>query len=849
MSECIDSGNTAWMLLSTMFVFLQIPATGILQAGMIQKKNSLSILLQVMSGLSIGSIMYYLFGYSLSFGSSQGGMIGSAEHFGFADVHFNECNEGTSIPSILFATFQMMFAVLTPVVITGAFAEKLTFRATVLFFIIWPVLCYYPISHWVWGGGWLGGYVSDDSFTFKVLDFAGDHVIHTNAGVAGLVISHVIAPRTSIKEKNFVQYHNIPLVVIGGSLIYIGWFGFNAGSTLVSDGQASITLLNTHMSACVSSLVWLTLSYYADKKFHIIDFMSGIMAGLAGITGGSGYVPLWASLIIGLVAGVTSYYFCQWIKKKTHLDDVLDVASLQMIPGITGALMVGLFAKESIGGTNGAFYGNGKQFLYQIIGLVAVLLWSSFFTYVTLMIIDKLVGLDISEEAKIKGLDAVEYGEKCYITINDDDISLEIIMDATKTGNMILIQRLKSSGADFSQCDYDNRYPLLVAVENKHDAVVEFLLQQNNVDVNCKDNFGNTPLNIAIKNSFVEIAELIRASGADDVTTDHKLGESLCHFAADGDLESIKQYHACKVSMNVSDYDFRTPLHIACAYGHMYIVEYLVGLDEVDINAKDRWGSTPLNDAEKTENEELCEFIKLKGGKVFNSLNIGQICEYASSGNIKEIKKYIENGDNIIDFSDYDRRTLLILATSNNQFHLVKYLVQNNAELNTVDKFGRTALNEAIKCRNQPIFKFLLDNGAKINSQDIGSKLCVLVTKDDLETIMMYCQANVNPNSGDYDNRTMLHIAVSESNVRIVEYLLSVDADPNIKDRFDNDAYSIADSVEKTPDSKRVHIILQQHKNNVHGKKKIKNPASNPALTSSPNHTSQNPNYGSMESV
>ena len=821
MSACIDSGDTAWMLLSTMFVFLQIPATGILQAGMIRKKNSLSILMQVMSGLSIGSIMYYLFGYSLSFGPSKGGVIGNADHFGFANVHFNECNDGTTIPSMLFATFQMMFAVLTPVVITGAFAEKLTFRASTLFFIIWPILCYYPISHWVWGGGWLGGYIANESFTFKVLDFAGDHVIHTNAGVAGLVISHVIAPRNLSKEKDFIQYHNIPLVVIGGSLIYIGWFGFNAGSTLVSDGQASITLLNTHMSACISSLVWLFLSYNTDGKFHIIDFISGIMAGLAGITGGSGYVPLWASLVIGLISGFTSYYFCQWINHKTHLDDVLDVASLQMVPGITGAILVGLFAKESVGGENGAFYGHGKQLAYQIIGLVAVLAWSSFFTYVTLMIIDKLVGLDLSEEAKIKGLDAIEYGEICYVNVDEDSVALDIIMDAVKTGNMVLIKRLKSSGADFAQCDYDNRYPLLVAVENNQHNVVRFLLQETNADVNCQDNFGNTPLNTAIKNSFVEMAELIRSSGANNAT-DHKLGESLCTFAANGDLESIKQYHACQVSMNMSDYDFRTPLHIACSYGHFDIVKYLLEQNDVDVNATDRWGFTPLNDAEKTENTELSDYVKSKGGKLSQPINVGQICEYASSGNIKEIKKYAENGNNVIDLSDYDRRTLLILATSNNQMHLVKYLVQNNAEINTIDKFGRTALNEAIKCRNHNIFNFLLDNGAKVNAQDIGSKLCLLVTKNDLDTITMYCRAHVNPNSVDYDNRTMLHIAVSESNFKIVQYLLTVNADPTIKDRFGNSAYTIADSVEKTPDSHKVLDLLEQYRTKLDNRKRRK---------------------------
>lgn len=785
-NSCIDSGSTAWLLTATILVALQTPALALLQAGAVRKKNSLSILLQVMTGLSVTTVTWYLFGYSLSFNNSHGGMIGDFDKGVFYGVKFNDCLDGQAIPEILFATFQYFFCAIATVTISGAWAEKLTFKASILFFLLWPIFCYYPVVNWIWsGGGWLSGYIDED---FYVLDFAGDHTIHVNVGISALVVATMLQKRKHINADGFVQHHNIPFILLGVSLTYIGWFGFNAGSGLAADGLASITLLNTHISAAVSSLVWLFLAYTNDHKFHILEFSSGLLAGLASVTGGSGFIPVYASIIAGFFGGLASYYFSRWIKKFECVDDVLDVASLQLVAGAVGTLIPGFFAREDIGGTNGLVYGRPEQLAYQLIGLAAVLVWSAFWTYLILKFIDKVVGLDISEEAKLKGLDIVEYGDHAYIAM-DDLSSLDKIMDAAKNGNMLELQRLKGLDGKFYEVDYDERTPLLMACEGNHLESVKFLLKEDGVEVNCQDKFGNTPLNVAIKSGYDDIANYLRDNGALD-SDDHMVGEELCRFSSNGELDSIIKYHRTGVNLNTSDYDQRSPLHIAAAFGHKEIVEYLIN-NGANINSEDRFHSTPLNEAFKHDDQEIIDLIKENGGKLNEILDVNKICGYAAAGHIREIKQLIETDPKVLNLTDYDRRSLVTLAVSNGHFKLVKYLVDSGADLNIIDKFSMTALDESIKHHNNHIYEYLLQHGAKVNPIDVASKLCTFVMKNDLDTIKHYIRGGVNPNVSDYDGRTMLHIAVSESRVEMVKYLLENDADPMLEDRFKQNAYKI----------------------------------------------------------
>jgi Amt family ammonium transporter len=406
----IDTGDTTWMLISTGLVMMMTPALGFFEAGLIRAKNSLSILMQTFSGLAILSILWFVVGFTLVFAPSHNGFIGGLDWLFFNNVPFtSSLDYAPTIPGVTFASYQMMFAVITPLLITGAFAERLKWSAFFVFIIAWSLLIYYPLAHWIWGRGWLAN--------LGVFDFAGGIVIHTSAGMGSLAAALVLGRRKNFGPDIMVP-HNIPLAVIGATLLWIGWFGFNAGSALASGSLEANTLLVTHIASATSAMVWIALSWKRSGKPSTTAVINGAVAGLAGVTPASGFISPQNSFILGIVLGLASYYAILLLKEHWKIDDALDVSSVHGITGIIGSIAIGIVASTIINpaGPNGLLYGNPMQLAIQALGVAVAGALGFGGTVVIMKVIDATIGLKVREDEEDIGLDVTQHAERAYVS-------------------------------------------------------------------------------------------------------------------------------------------------------------------------------------------------------------------------------------------------------------------------------------------------------------------------------------------------------------------------------------------------------------------------------------------------
>lgn len=406
----IDTGDTTWMLISTGLVMLMTPALGFFEAGLIRSKNSLSVLMQTFSGLAILSTLWFVIGFTLVFAPSQNGIIGGLDWLFFHNVPFNDSLDyAPTIPGVTFASYQMMFAVITPLLMTGAFAERLKWSSFFIFIIAWSLLVYYPLAHWVWGRGWLAN--------LGVFDFAGGIVIHTSAGLGSLAAALILGRRKNFGPDIMVP-HNIPLAVIGAAMLWIGWFGFNAGSALASGALAANTLLVTHIASATSAMVWIFLSWKRSGKPSTTAVINGAIAGLAGVTPAAGFIDAQSSFVLGIVLGFASYYAILLLKEHWKIDDALDVSSVHGVTGIIGALAIGILATQVVNpaGPNGLLFGNPMQFAIQALGVAVAAVMGFAGTVVIMKLIDRTIGLKVKEEEEDIGLDITQHAERAYVS-------------------------------------------------------------------------------------------------------------------------------------------------------------------------------------------------------------------------------------------------------------------------------------------------------------------------------------------------------------------------------------------------------------------------------------------------
>ncbi|MDP2644436.1 MAG: ammonium transporter [Desulfobacterales bacterium] len=402
----INSGDTAFMLLATALVMLMTPGLALFYGGMVRTKNVLSTILQSFVCLGVVTLIWVLYGYSLAFGPDRMGLIGNFDWAFLSGVGLAPGPYAPSIPHLLFSAFQLMFAIITPALITGAFAERIKFSAFLLFLVLWTSLVYLPVCHWVWGGGWLG--------KIGALDFAGGTVIHINSGAAALVAALIIGKRKGWGHDSFMPHH-LPMVVLGGGILWFGWFGFNAGSALSAGPTAVTAFVTTHISAAIAALSWMVAEWLYNGKPTVLGAVSGAVAGLVAVTPAAGFVSPVSSVIIGLVAGVLCY-FAIMMKTRLGYDDALDVVAVHGIGGFWGALATGIFASKAVNpdGANGLLFGNPAQFLIQLAGALAVIVFSVVLTAVILKVVDKTVGLRVTEEEEVQGLDLSQHSEVGY---------------------------------------------------------------------------------------------------------------------------------------------------------------------------------------------------------------------------------------------------------------------------------------------------------------------------------------------------------------------------------------------------------------------------------------------------
>jgi Amt family ammonium transporter len=404
----INAGDTAWVLAAAALVMLMTPALGFFYGGLVRRKNVLSTIMHSFFILCLISVQWVLWGYSLAFGPDKGHLIGGLEWIGLRDVGFAPNPDyAATIPHQAYMVFQMMFAVITPALITGAFAERKRFKAFVLFSLLWATFVYDPLAHWVWGaGGWL--------HEMGVLDFAGGTVVHISSGVSALVAALVLGRRLGFGQEK-VEPHDSTMTVLGACLLWFGWFGFNAGSALSAGPLATSAFVVTNTATAMAALTWMTVSWWHKRQPSALGAALGAVAGLVAITPASGFVNVMGAIVIGFGAGVACYAAIQ-LRERIKVDDALDVWAVHGIGGTWGALATGLFATIAINATaaNGLLYGNPRQLLIQVVAVAAAWIYAAGGTFIILKAVNLFVPLRVAEDEEVLGLDITQHGEPAY---------------------------------------------------------------------------------------------------------------------------------------------------------------------------------------------------------------------------------------------------------------------------------------------------------------------------------------------------------------------------------------------------------------------------------------------------
>ena len=401
----LDSGDTAFMLMATVLVTMMvIPGLALFYAGMVRSKNALSVLMQVFAVFSVMAVLWAVYGYSLAF-TGDGKFIGTLDKLFLAGITADSLKD--TIPEFVFANFQLTFAAITPALIVGAYAERMKFSAVLLFMVAWLTVCYIPLAHMVWGGGWIGA--------MGAIDFAGGTVVHINAGIAGLVAAIVLGKRKGYGTAAMPP-HNLTMTLIGASLLWVGWYGFNAGSALTAGSGAGLAMINTTLATAAAAATWMFLEWMIKGKPSLLGIATGAVAGLVAITPACGNAGPMGSIVLGIAAGAISLWAVISLKRMLGYDDSLDVFGVHGIAGIVGAIGIGILASPAFGGTG--FGGDnssiGGQLYVQVISVAFTLVYTGVVSYVLLKIIDVIVGLRVTEEAETEGLDINEHGETAY---------------------------------------------------------------------------------------------------------------------------------------------------------------------------------------------------------------------------------------------------------------------------------------------------------------------------------------------------------------------------------------------------------------------------------------------------
>lgn len=408
----LDTGNTAWITMATILVMMMtVPALALFYGGLVRSKNILSILMHCLFITAVCSILWIAFGYSWTFGTGLqgtplGAVIGGFDKCFMHGVTIHSIKAGSNIPELTYVLFQCMFAVITPALIIGAFAERLRFPSFVVFVILWSLVVYYPMAHWVWGGGFLQ--------EMGAIDFAGGLVVHVNAGIAALIMCLMLGRRSDYRPGRPIGAANVPFVFIGATMLWLGWFGFNAGSGLTADGLDANAFLTTHLCAAVAALTWMVIDWLYSGKPTCVGMCTGAVGGLVAITPAAGSVDVIGAMAIGVLVSIVCYFMVAFVKSKLGYDDSLDAFGVHGIGGIVGSILTGVFCVKAVGGVDGALYGGWHQLGVQLLSTLFSIVYSGVLTFIIYVIIDKTMGMRVDKREEEEGLDIYEHGEMAY---------------------------------------------------------------------------------------------------------------------------------------------------------------------------------------------------------------------------------------------------------------------------------------------------------------------------------------------------------------------------------------------------------------------------------------------------
>ncbi|MDO4175266.1 MAG: ammonium transporter [Eubacteriales bacterium] len=412
----MDTGSTGFMMICASYVFLMTPGLAFFYGGLVRRKNVLNTMMSSICIMGLASVLWVICGYSLAFGGNTHGIIGTLQNVFLNGVGWEPGSYADQIPGLVFAAFQMMFAIITPALITGAVVGRMDFRALFLFILLWSFVVYYPLAHMVWGEG---GFLAE----IGSIDFAGGNVVHISSGVSALVLSIILGRRTGSDQNNFLP-HNVPFVILGASLLWFGWFGFNAGSALAADGLAAHAFMTTNTSAATAMLSWMLIDMIRDGKPTVVGACTGAVLGLVAITPGAGFVPLWAAFIIGALVSPICYFAVSFVKAKLGYDDALDAFGCHGVGGIWGGIATGIFGKTSINSVaqwDGLAFGDYHLFVAQILSIVITIAIAVVGTLLCAFVVKQIVPLRVGERAERFGLDETMHGERAYPTFTGLD--------------------------------------------------------------------------------------------------------------------------------------------------------------------------------------------------------------------------------------------------------------------------------------------------------------------------------------------------------------------------------------------------------------------------------------------
>ena len=412
----MNSGDTGFILICSALVFFMTPGLAFFYGGLVRRKNVVNTMMAIVMIMGLATVMWALFGYSLAFGGNHGGIIGDFRWFGLEGIGWNVGPYADSIPNLVFCAFQMMFAIITPALITGAVVGRMRFKALFIFIALWSLVIYYPLAHMVWGQGGLLAELGS-------VDFAGGDVVHISSGVTALVLAIVIGRRKGYEQMTY-RIHNIPFVVLGATILWFGWFGFNAGSALKADGLAAHAFMTSAISSAAALLSWMFIDMVNDKKTTLVGASTGLVLGLVAITPGAGFVPIWASFIIGALVSPICYYGVILVKKKLKIDDALDAFGCHGIGGIWGGIATGIFGKSSINSVakwDGLVYGEWRLFAAQIEGILITIAIAAVGTLICVGIVRIFTPLRVTDREEKLGLDISQHGESAYPSFNGMD--------------------------------------------------------------------------------------------------------------------------------------------------------------------------------------------------------------------------------------------------------------------------------------------------------------------------------------------------------------------------------------------------------------------------------------------